>query len=173
MAKRKDVNTPSFSSGVTNHIIPRQSDTKEIGSLQEKVHNEVLAAVDFTKPAEEVARQLIGKKIKRVLQDGTTIEALITKVVAYTKEDNEKGKYKAILTGEPGDLIVTNTMGHLIMNIITQDSSCITLQSIQHNGKAIEGKGKVSKALEIKGIGKGQKVTGVNVTHPGAVLTIE
>lgn len=172
MPKRKGINTPSLSDAVTNNV-PEQPIPKDVGLWQQNIHDEILTMVDFTKPAAEVAQQMIGKKIKRVLSDGKTVEATITNVIPYTELENDKGKYKEILNGQPGELIVTSLMGHLIMNIVTGEMSCVTLESIQIDGKTIKGKGNVSKALEIKGIGTGTKVTGVNVTHPDSELVIE
>ena len=110
----------------------------------------------FNRPADKVARDLLGKKLVRVFGDGNIKEFIITETESYLGEKDKachahKGKTKRteVMYGPPGFWYVYLVYGmHHMLNIVCQDVGephAVLIRSV----KGIEGPGRLTKKLKI------------------------
>ena len=113
----------------------------------------------FKRSAVEVAKDLVGMKISRVV-DGVTIAGIITETQAYpggNDPDTHKYRGKDNVSWSEGKLYIYSTQGHSIMTLTAQsvqDGGCVLIREM----KIIEGLGDI-KARGIT-VDKDQKVVG-------------
>ena len=99
----------------------------------------------YARPATEVAPELLGHVLVRVLADGTRLAARLVEVEAYEPDDPGSHAFRgmtprnAVMFGPPGHLYVYFTYGmHFCMNAVTRRSgqgSAVLLRA----GEPLEG----------------------------------
>ncbi len=112
----------------------------------------------FHRDALEVAPELVGKVIVRILPDGTSLRERIAETEVYRGEEDKgchasKGRTKRteVLYGESGQLYIYLCYGmHWLMNVITgekdQPQGVLIRSGTVHNGPA-----KLTKYLQVTG----------------------
>ena len=149
----------------------------------------ILARDFYDRPTLEVARDLIGTRLVRVL-NGIKLAGLITETEAYISERDLACHAKAgrtprtaVMYGEPGHAYVYFTYGnHWMLNVVTEREgfpAAVLIRAIQpvegtevmsarRNGRDTFGPGKLCQAL---GISKSEN--GVDLTKTTSGLWIE
>lgn len=111
----------------------------------------------YNRPAEVVARDLLGKRIVRVLSSGSELEGIITETEAYIGTADKashsfsgrRTKRNEIMYGEAGKVYVYFTYGmHWLMNFVTSgvdDPQAVLIRGLDK----ISGPARVTKYLKI------------------------
>ncbi|MDE6666014.1 MAG: DNA-3-methyladenine glycosylase [Ruminococcus sp.] len=121
----------------------------------------------FSRDCLEVAPDLVGKILVRILPDGTVIKERISETEAYRGEEDKachasKGKTKRteILYGDNGMIYVYLCYGiHWLMNITTGEKNnpqCVLIRA----GEVHDGPAKLTKYLQIDGSFNNRKICG-------------
>jgi DNA-3-methyladenine glycosylase len=149
----------------------------------------ILSRQFYSRPTLTVARELIGARLIRILDD-VKLVGLITETEAYISEKDLACHAKAGLTprtrvmyGEPGHAYVYFTYGnHWMLNVVTERQgfpAAVLIRAVQpiegagvmsarRQGRDTFGPGKLCQAM---GIGKGEN--GVDLTNTASGLWIE
>ena len=118
----------------------------------------ILDKAFFSRDALEVAPELVGKRIVRVLPDGTRLEAIISETEAYRGVEDtachaSKGRTPRteLLFGESGIIYVYLCYGmHWLMNVITGEEG--QPQGVLFRaGEGFSGPAKLTKRLGVTG----------------------
>lgn len=127
----------------------------------------ILDKAFFSRDALEVARDLVGKRIVRILPDGTRLEAIISETEAYRGVEDtachaSKGRTPRteLLFGEPGIIYVYLCYGmHWLMNVITGEKEQPQGVLIRA-ARDFSGPAKLTKHLQINGSFNGKPIYG-------------
>jgi DNA-3-methyladenine glycosylase len=143
----------------------------------------------FARPSTEVAPELLGRILVRVLPDGTRLLARLVEVEAYGPDDPASHAYRGptprnlVMFGPPGRLYVYFTYGmHFCSNVVTGDDgvgSAVLLRAaepldgldamaerrgVQAPGLLCSGPGRLTQALGIA-----RPENGVDLVRAGAL----
>jgi len=143
----------------------------------------------YDRPTLVVARELLGKRLIRVLE-GVQLVGLITEAEAYIGEEDlgchaKAGRTKrtAVMFGPPGHAYVYFTYGmHWMLNVVTESEgfpAAVLIRAIEpvegreiidsrRSGKDTLGPAKLTQALGIDG-----KLNGLDLCDPHSGLRIE
>lgn len=155
---------------------------------------EILPRNFYQRDTPEVARDLLGKKLIRVLPDGTVLSGIISETEAYRSDDPACHAYKRkternqTLFGQPGHAYVYLSYGlHYCLNIVSYDKnhSCaggvliraiIPLSGLDYMRKQrnnirdtelTNGPGKLGQALSIT-----KELNGIDITQSRSLLLV-
>ena len=120
----------------------------------------------FERGAEEVARELLGKVLVRVIRERGVIRAIITETEAYVGEHDlashvrfGRTKRNEVMYGKGGGVYMFFTYGvHWMLNFVTSrvdDPQAVLIRGLRIEGgvtsQSINGPGKVTKYLQLDG----------------------
>lgn len=125
----------------------------------------------YNRPTLQVARELLGMHLVRIL-DGVRLSGIITETEAYIGEQDlacharaGRTERTSVMYGPPGHAYVYFTYGmHWMLNVVTENEgypAAVLLRAIQplegheiisvnRNGRATDGPGKLTRALVIQ-----------------------
>jgi DNA-3-methyladenine glycosylase len=121
----------------------------------------------FERGAEEVAKELLGKNLVRILPDGTRKEGIVTETEAYVGTEDRashsfggrRTKRNEIMYGEAGKIYVYFTYGmHWILNFVVSgkdDPQAILIRGLD----VISGPARLTKYLKIDKSFYGEDIT--------------
>ena len=105
----------------------------------------------FGRNSEIVAKELVGKTLKRTYDHRTSVSGKILETGAY--KDGKRTQSRTGMLYAPGTLFLMPFRGYQLFNIATDKEnipSCVEIRRIQVKDKEIEGPGAISKFLGIE-----------------------
>ncbi len=104
----------------------------------------------FTRPATDVARDLIGCALVRMHPDKSRNRVLIVSTEAF--EDGAESGMRSGMKHAPGQLFIMSMRGHKFLNVGTDRAgfaSCVMVRGIMAGRELVDGPGKVSTLLGV------------------------
>ena len=137
----------------------------------------------YARPSLEVARDLLGRVLVRVLPDGTRLSGRIVETEAYREDDPASHSFRGrtgrtdVMFGPAGHLYVYFTYGmHFCMNVVTGrdgEGSAVLLRAVEPmegQGRMAGLRGTADPRLLCSGPGRLCQAFGVDRTQNGADL---
>ena len=114
----------------------------------------------FARDTETVARELLGKKLVRLCDDGSKQTLIINETEAYVGPHDlachaAKGRTKrtAVMYGPPGSIYMYLIYGmYWMLNIVTEEENypaAVLIRGIHNQDKVLDGPGKLTRELAI------------------------